>query len=575
MKKTISFVVVLAMILSLAMTVLPVSAAYNAITTSTEDPSATYAVGASVRLWANSVYAQSFEANADIVGISFGCWEGGSGANVEVSFYAYDTDITTSIAGTAALTTTVNAEQGQNASAVIELPSTLPAGKYVIKLALALDQGFHMAQGTAAEGAEIYVSEVTGLATGNAVIMAIYTEASTDAPITNASQISSGETVLTQDISGALNVTSGTYVIDLAGHTWSHNNVALTVGGTADVTVKDSVGGGKIAVRPNDATQVDGGKLTLDNVTVSADGGGMDAIFVNAGTVIVKNSTLIATKAGIDVSQNGDSATIVVDGATFGVYKGAEDPSRSCAIEFRNSNKDIELKGDIKFENNLILRRDVGTETPSDVASLFDFGEGSSAKFSEAGEVIEGRWTPNTIEYSYEAPKTPVDPEEPVKDKNVLYVSYDEIKPGILCGGKDENIKTPVLEAGTKEATFWGWVALAKNIKSFSYSINGGEKVDQPAAVIAAEQPVLDAVANVEGAVTGSRFQVVVPVTDGTQTIEIFAEFEDGTSESFWKADLTVGEPTGDVETGDFMSFAFVIAAAAVVVTVLSKKRAF
>lgn len=399
--------------------------------------------------------------------------------------------------------------------------------------------------------------------------------------LSDASQIVPGTTKLTQDISGALNVTSGTYVIDLAGYTWSHNNVALTVGGTADVTVKDSVGGGKIAVRPNDATQVDGGKLTFDNVTVSADGGGMDAIFVNAGTVIVKKSTLIATKAGIDVSQNGDSATIIVDGATFGVYEGEEDPSRSCAIEFRNSNKDIELKGDIKFENNLILRRDVGTETPSDVASLFDFGEGSSATFSEDGEVIQDRWTPNTIEYSYEAPETPVepetpvDPEEPVKDKNVLYVSYDEIKPGILCGGKDENIKTPVLEAGTKEATFWGWVALAKNVKSFSYSINGGEKVDQPAAVVAAEQPVLDAVAKIEGAVTGSRFQVVVPVTDGTQTIEIFAEFEDGTSESFWKADLTVGEPTGDVETGDFMSFAFVIAAAAVVVTVLSKKRAF
>ena len=89
-----------------------------------------------------------------------------------------------------------------------------------------------------------------------------------------ASQISAGETKLTQDITGALSVSEGTYVIDLAGHTWSHDNVVLTVGGTANVTVKDSVGGGLIDSPHNDAITVDGGSLTLENIKVSADSGG-------------------------------------------------------------------------------------------------------------------------------------------------------------------------------------------------------------------------------------------------------------------------------------------------------------
>ena len=218
--------------------------------------------------------------------------------------------------------------------------------------------------------------------------------------ITSPSQFTPGENKLTQDISGNFSAASGTYVIDLAGHTWSHNNVAMDVNG-ADVTIIDSVGGGKIAVRPNDAINVNSGSLTLNGVTVSADGGGMDALFVNGGTVNVINSTLVATKAGIDVSQNGDSATITVDGATFGVYAGSEDPSRSCAIEFRNNNKKVILKGDIKFNNNLILRRD---DCSKSLSELISFGENASATFSADGALIQSRWTPNTINYTYTAP---------------------------------------------------------------------------------------------------------------------------------------------------------------------------
>ena len=151
--------------------------------------------------------------------------------------------------------------------------------------------------------------------------------------------------------------------------------------------------------------------------------------------------------------------------------------------------------------------------------------------------------TPTTVPtVAPTATATATPTEEPTINK-ILDVSYDEIRPGIICGGKDANISKPVLAAGTTKATFWGWVALSSNIKSFSYSINGGAKVDQPSAVVEAEKAVLNVVSGIKGATTASRFSVVVPVTEGTQHIELFAEFEDGTSESFWVADLTVSKP--------------------------------
>lgn len=188
----------------------------------------------------------------------------------------------------------------------------------------------------------------------------------------------------------------------------------------------------------------------------------------------------------------------------------------------------------------------------------------------------------------------------------VLHISYDEVRPGIMVGNSEANIKTPVLATGTTEATFWGWVALAEEVVSFSYSINNGEKVTPADAVVAPEGPVVNAANGVAGATAASRFEVKVPVTEGTQLVQIFANFEDGTSEVFWIAELTVGEAseydpnaganagdsnddsngdsngdsnddssTGDnANTGD-VSFAFVVVAAALVLTVICKKKVF
>ena len=220
-------------------------------------------------------------------------------------------------------------------------------------------QGFRVVVSTAGQAAGAHSALIAAVIDGVNYDMINFTYTLTDPNVlSSASQIVAGETKLTQDITGLLSVTEGTYVIDLAGFTWSHNNVALQVEGTADVTIIDSVGGGKISVDPNDAINAYGGSLTLNGVTVESDGPGMDGIFVKAGNIVVKNSTIIAPKAGIDASQSETEATILVDGGTFGVYEGEEEKNRSCAIEFRSDNKNVTLKGDIKFENNIILRRD-------------------------------------------------------------------------------------------------------------------------------------------------------------------------------------------------------------------------
>lgn len=403
MKRTISFIVVLAMIFSLMMTVLPASAAeYYAINTSTEDPAVTYGQTPSVKLWPNGVYAQSFEAHADIVGISFGCWNDGTTNDVEVSFYQYNTDITTSIAGTAVLTTTVSATQGQDATNLISLPSTLPAGKYVIKLAVGADY-LILAQAPKAPGAEIYTNEVTGLESGNAVIMAVYSEKPEG--ISDASEIKPDvENKLTMPIKGTLSVTSGTYIIDLNGQTWTDTQEFINVSGSANVTIKDSVGGGRIVSTSGDTILMGGGTLTLDNVTVKAPQGSADALFINDGSITIKNSTLYAGKAALDLSQRGTGADVVVENVTFAGYP--DDPNnRTSAIEFRHNNKTVTLKGDNKFNNNTIIIRNDCTKPVAELIKCDD-ENASFALVDDTRTYSDGSntWSYKTISYTYTAP---------------------------------------------------------------------------------------------------------------------------------------------------------------------------
>lgn len=403
MKKVISLGVVLAMVLSLMLAVLPVSALaptdYYAVDTVASNA---YGIGPNFMMSQDIGYfAQTIETTKDILGIGFGCWEASKDgtATVDIDFYEFNEDLETSLDGDAVVTMTVNVNEGQFQDGIAyDLPNKLPAGKYVVMFYNVADGGFHMAAGEPLmEDFESYAENCTSVLGDQAVCMTICTEM--PSTIMQAAQIKTGNTKLENDIVGQLNVSEGTYVIDLAGHTWSNGDVALKVSGTADVTVIDSVGGGKIVVNGNDGTQNDGGKMTFNGITISADGGGMDAIFANAGTTIVKNTTLYANKAGIDLSQNGDAATVIVDGATFAGYEGELDADRTCAIEFRNNNKDIELKGDIKFECNQILRREEATNALTDLITL---GEDSTAVYGE-DTAVEGynNYISNTITYEF------------------------------------------------------------------------------------------------------------------------------------------------------------------------------
>ena len=133
--------------------------------------------------------------------------------------------------------------------------------------------------------------------------------------VTDLSQITAGNNTLAANVStigiGAKSLSSGTYVIDLAGYTWTGQ---LAVSGTADVTIIDSRAGktGKIdASNAGDAIDVSGSaKLTLDGVKVLGSYGSGDAVFVSGGTVVSNNSILAAGKAGIDVTSSSASITV-------------------------------------------------------------------------------------------------------------------------------------------------------------------------------------------------------------------------------------------------------------------------
>ena len=143
------------------------------------------------------------------------------------------------------------------------------------------------------------------------------TEAAPEKVITNAAEITAGNTKLTNNITGSLTASSGTYVIDLAGKTWSATTtLALNVNG-ANVKVIDTVGGGKIIVTANDAVEVNSGTFTGEGITIISDNGGGDALFVNGGTTIVKDCTLYAKKAGIEINRKMLAEIAVSDSKAF------------------------------------------------------------------------------------------------------------------------------------------------------------------------------------------------------------------------------------------------------------------
>ena len=187
--------------------------------------------------------------------------------------------------------------------------------------------------------------------------------------IAKAEQIVPGETKLTQDITGQLCPSSGTYVIDLAGHTWRNTDIAIKVLGSANVTVIDSVGGGQI-IANNDAIRPESGTLTLKDITVEADAGGCDALFIKGGNVVAKNCILKARQASVH-NDNEFGATVLVDGCTLN--------GEDVALKGRN-NAVITITGNTVFNNkNVEMQR--GFDDNRSVADTFKAGANATIEF--------------------------------------------------------------------------------------------------------------------------------------------------------------------------------------------------
>lgn len=200
-------------------------------------------------------------------------------------------------------------------------------------------------------------------------------------------------------------------IIDLNGYTWTSDDVVLKII-NGNVTVYDSSPNktGKIESSANDAVTISNGSLYIKDITVVANGGGMDAIFVDGGNVIVENCILSAEKACIDASNaseaGGAPANISVNGGKFANYSAPGD--RNCAIELRNSGSAgprVTLTGNIEFENNKLLMREDYTQ---DFAWAILAGENATVEFAAVqAHASRTNYKTSAITYAYNGPVAP------------------------------------------------------------------------------------------------------------------------------------------------------------------------
>ena len=210
-----------------------------------------------------------------------------------------------------------------------------------------------------------------------------------------------GEYKLVADVKGNLTLTSGDYVIDLNGHTWTNGGIALNIQG-AKVTLTDTVGTGYIKAT-NDCIDISSGSITVTDATVIAEGDGLDAIFVGGGVVVTNNATLYAGKSGINASQA--AVDITVNGGTFGGVYSGDKFTRTAAFEFRNNAK-VKLNGKINFNEAAIIRRSNNHKITWDES--FILGEGATASFAsddtDIGVFYDQQYHSNSIYYTYKTP---------------------------------------------------------------------------------------------------------------------------------------------------------------------------
>ena len=102
---------------------------------------------------------------------------------------------------------------------------------------------------------------------------------------------------LTSMSSTAAYTNKGTFTLDLNGKTLSSNKGTLSVSGSADLTIKDSAGGGKIISTGSNAIYQTGGKVTIESGTFE---GTLDGVFLSGdSTLNVKGGAFVGSRAMI------------------------------------------------------------------------------------------------------------------------------------------------------------------------------------------------------------------------------------------------------------------------------------
>ncbi|MBQ4641673.1 MAG: hypothetical protein IJB47_03570, partial [Oscillospiraceae bacterium] len=105
------------------------------------------------------------------------------------------------------------------------------------------------------------------------------------------------DVTLTSTSSYASYVNTGTFTLDLNGKTLSSNKRTLEVMGSADLTIRDSIGGGKIVSTGGSAVYLSGGKLTIESGIFE---GSLDGVFLSgSSTLTVKGGTFTGSRAMI------------------------------------------------------------------------------------------------------------------------------------------------------------------------------------------------------------------------------------------------------------------------------------
>ncbi len=120
-------------------------------------------------------------------------------------------------------------------------------------------------------------------------------------------------------------------------------------------------------------------------------------------------------------------------------------------------------------------------------------------------------------------------------ESNVTGVSRDQLTvDGVdkaKFGGNSDNTAVDLTDSVGKELKIWGWLGTTSPIQGFGYKINDGELVTGEFTV-AAGQDVIDA-AKAGGATEASRFAIMVPITEGSYTVDAYVIMESGT-EKIW-----------------------------------------